>query len=206
MPSLSHFALYMMSLVGRCGYAGIFLVIGLEYACFPIPSEIVLPFVGMSIPQTATLTFLPAFLISIIAGLTGSLICYAIGYYGGIPLMNNLATRNQKLQKSLDIFDHWFTSYGRWAVLFARVIPLTRTYISLFAGLNRMPVFEFLLYSATGIALWNLALMSLGFYLGNNWQLIEGLLSTYSNFILAVVAILLLLFAFKKGVTYRKQC
>ena len=74
MPSLSHFLVFMMSLIGQLGYTGVFLVIGLEYACFPIPSEIVLPFVGMSIPQTA-LEFLPAFLVSIVAGVTGSLVC-----------------------------------------------------------------------------------------------------------------------------------
>lgn len=199
MPAISHFALYMMSLVGQLGYFGVYLVIGLEYACFPIPSEIVLPFVGMSIPQTQ-LQFLPAFLISILAGLSGSLFCYVIGFYGGTPLLQKLAKKNQSLAKALDTFNSWFASYGRWAVLFSRVIPLTRTYISLFAGASCMPISEFLLYSATGIALWNLVLMSLGLYLGNNWSVIEGLLSTYSNIILTCLAIVVVLYFIKKFV------
>lgn len=191
MPSLSHFLVFMMSLIGQLGYTGVFLVIGLEYACFPIPSEIVLPFVGMSIPQTA-LEFLPAFLVSIVAGLTGSLVCYLIGLYGGTPLLRKLSERSSQLEKALTIFNHWFEKYGRWAVLFSRIIPLTRTYISLFAGVNKMPLSAFFLYSSTGIAIWNLVLMSLGFYLGHNWQLIEGILNTYSHIVLILIALVLL--------------
>lgn len=193
MPSLSHLVTFMMSLVGQLGYLGVFLVIGLEYACFPIPSEIVLPFVGMSIPQT-DLQFFPAFITSILAGLFGSLICYWIGLLGGITLLNQLSHKSSQLEKALTIFNTWFEKYGRWAVLFSRVIPLTRTYISLFAGVNKMSLWEFFLYSATGIALWNLVLMSLGFYLGHNWALIEGILNTYSNIVLILLALIILVY------------
>ena len=200
MPSLSHFVTVMMSLVGQLGYFGVFLVIGLEYACFPIPSEIVLPFVGMSIPQTS-LSFLPAFLVSIVAGLIGSLACYLVGLWGGVALLNKLSKKSTQLQNALHIFNDWFGKYGRWAVLFSRVIPLTRTYISLFAGVNKMPIFEFFLYSATGIALWNLVLMSLGFYLGHNWGLIEGILNTYSHIILILLALAIIAYI---GLKYYK--
>lgn len=188
MFSFSYFLTFMMSLVGGLGYLGVFLIIGLEYACFPIPSEIVLPFVGMSIPQTA-LSFFPSFVVSLLAGLLGSFLCYVIGLLGGVPLLNKLQTKSTSLSKALSIFNQWFGQYGRWAVLFSRVIPLTRTYISLFAGVNHMPLLDFFLYSATGIALWNLVLMSLGFYLGSNWTLIEGILDTYSNVVLALLAL-----------------
>ncbi|WP_054738542.1 DedA family protein [Cellulosilyticum ruminicola] len=202
MDIFTSFANYMIYLIEKLGYIGIFFVIGLEYACFPIPSEVVLPFVGMSIPQTS-LSFLPSFLISIVAGLFGSLICYAIGLYGGEPLLHALAKRSSGLQTALDKFDDWFVAYGRWAVLLTRIVPLTRTYISLFAGVSHMPLHEFLLYSSTGIALWNLVLMSIGFYIGNNWALIEQLLNTYSNIALGVLAALVISFVimkfYKKG-------
>ena len=197
MPSLSYFVTFMMSLVGQLGYLGVFLVIGLEYACFPIPSEIVLPFVGISIAQTS-LSFFPTFMVSILAGLTGSLVCYLIGLYGGVTLLNKLCLRHSGLQKATDTFNNWFAHYGRWAVLFSRVIPLTRTYISLFAGVNGMPLLEFFLYSATGIALWNLVLMSLGFYLGHNWNLIEGILNTYSNIIVILLVLTAICFTIYK--------
>ncbi len=197
MTFITQFVDWLMTFVGELGYIGIFIVIGLEYACFPIPSEVVLPFVGMSIPQT-NLSFFPAFLISILAGLVGSYICYFIGYYGGQPLLNKFSSSSKGIHKAMNTFNSWFGRYGRLAVFFSRVIPLTRTYISLFAGVNAMPLLEFSLYSITGIAIWNLILMSLGFYLGNNWEAIEGILNTYSNIVLVLLAIVIILFALKK--------
>lgn len=197
MAIFTSFVNYMIYLIEKLGYIGIFFVIGLEYACFPIPSEVVLPFVGMSIPQTS-LSFLPSFLISILAGLFGSIICYAIGLYGGEPLLHTLAKRSSGLQTALEKFNAWFAAYGRFAVLFTRIVPLTRTYISLFAGVSHMPIHEFLLYSSTGIALWNLVLMSLGFYIGNNWALIEQLLNTYSNIAIGLLAIIVVGFIVMK--------
>ncbi len=202
MAIFTSFVNYMIYLIEKLGYIGIFFVISLEYACFPIPSEVVLPFVGMSIPQTS-LSFLPSFLVSILAGLFGSLICYAIGLYGGEPLLHALAKHSSGLKTALEKFNTWFTSYGRLAVLFTRIIPLTRTYISLFAGVSHMPLYEFLLYSSTGIAIWNLVLMSLGFYIGNNWALIERLLNTYSNIALGLLAIIIVGFIVMKY--YKKQ-
>lgn len=200
---VTQFVNYLMTFVGQLGYIGIFIVIGLEYACFPIPSEVVLPFVGMSIPQT-NLHFLPAFLISILAGLVGSYVCYLIGYYGGQPLLNRLSRSSSGVKKAMTTFNTWFTRYGRLAVLFSRVIPLTRTYISLFAGVHAMSLFEFSLYSLTGISLWNLILMSLGFYLGNNWEAIEGILNTYSNIVLVLLAIAIVLLGLKKWADHQK--
>lgn len=202
MAIFTSFVNYMIYLIEKLGYVGIFFVIGLEYACFPIPSEVVLPFVGMSIPQTS-LSFLPSFLVSIFAGLFGSLICYAIGLYGGEPLLQSLAKRSSGLKTALAKFNNWFADYGRFAVLFTRIVPLTRTYISLFAGVSHMPLHEFLLYSSTGIALWNLVLMSLGFYIGNNWALIEQLLNTYSNIALGLLAIIIVGFIVMKY--YKKE-
>lgn len=188
---LSQIIAYLISLVGAFGYIGVFLVVTLEYICIPIPSEVVLPFVGMSIPQTH-LEFLPAFLLSIFAGLFGSLLCYWLGLYGGKPLLEKLSTRNESIHKSFDIFNNWFTKYGRWAVFFGRILPLSRTYISLFAGINKMTMWEFCLYSAAGVGLWNLFLMGLGYFVGDNWEFIDGLLSTYSNCIIILFVLLLI--------------
>ena len=202
MVSITTLVNYLMTLVGKLGYLGILTIVGLEYACFPIPSEVVLPFVDMSIAQTS-LSFLPAYLTSMIAGLLGSYICYLIGYWGGHTLLDRLSNRSAQVKTATSTFNHWFSRYGRFAVLFARVIPLTRTYISLFAGVNGMSLFEFTLYSVTGIALWNLLLMSLGFYLGNNWSAIEGILNTYSNIVLSLLAMLMIYLAFKKIKAYK---
>jgi len=186
-----------MSLVGKLGYLGIFTVIALEYACFPIPSEVVLPFVGMGVIQT-NLNFLFAFLVSIIAGLCGSWVCYLIGYLGGERVLSWLSKHSSHAKKATHTFNVWFNQYGHWAVLVARIVPLTRTYISIFAGVSHMPFGEFMLYSSVGIAAWNLVLMSLGLYIGDNWQLIESLFSTYSHIVIVFSAIVLSLLFIKK--------
>lgn len=188
---LNQIIAYLISLVGSFGYIGVFLVVTLEYICIPIPSEIVLPFVGMSIPQT-NLEFLPAFLLSIGAGIFGSLLCYWLGLYGGKPLLDKFVKKNDAFRNSYDTFNNWFNKYGRWAVFLGRILPVSRTYISLFAGFNRMNMVEFCLYSAAGVGLWNLFLMGLGFFVGDNWEFIDGLLSTYSNFVI-VLAVLVLI-------------
>ena len=197
MEFLTQFVDTMMQLVGELGYLGIFSSIGLEYACFPLPSEVILPFVGMSISQTS-LNFLPSFIISIIAGLVGSYICYFLGYYGGKSLISKLSSKSKGLSRAMDLFNSWFDKYSRLVVLFSRVIPLTRTYISLFAGLNCMNLMEFTMYSLVGIALWNLVLMGLGFYLGQNWGLISSILNTYSTIIITILGVALILFVLRK--------
>lgn len=203
MPALTNFVSYMINLVGQLGYTGVFIVIGLEYGCFPLPSEVVLPFVGMSIPITH-LSFFWTFIVSILAGLTGSTICYLIGRIGGQALFNKWQSRSASLDRATTKLSTWFENYGRLAVMFSRVIPLTRTYISLFAGLYAMNYIEFLLYSATGIAIWNLVLMSLGYYLGNNWELIQTILNTYSNIAIILLAIAVIYVVYKKFYTPRK--
>ena len=197
MQFLTQFVEKMMLLIGNLGYWGIFSSIGLEYACFPLPSEIILPFVGMSIAQT-NLNFLPAFIISIFAGLSGSYFCYFIGYYGGQGLISKFTSTSKGLSHSMEVFNCWFNNYGKMVVLISRIVPLTRTYISLFAGLNGMNLIEFSLYSLGGIALWNLVLMGLGFYLGENWDAISYILNTYSTIIIAITSIGLILLILKK--------
>lgn len=193
----------LMSLVDKLGYSGIFGIIALEYACFPIPSEVVLPFVGMGVIQT-NLSFLSAFLVSIAAGLAGSWACYLIGQYGGVRVLTWLSRHSRHAKKATATFNIWFNKYGHWAVLLARVVPLTRTYISIFAGVSHMSFWEFMLYSSVGIAAWNLVLMSLGFYIGNNWGLIGSILNTYSQIVILFLGIILLLIVIKKYTGYKK--
>ncbi|WP_069997418.1 DedA family protein [Cellulosilyticum sp. I15G10I2] len=194
----------LMSLINQLGYLGIFAIIGLEYACFPIPSEIVLPFIGLKINQT-NLQFLFVFLISILAGLMGSWICYLIGKLGGTPLLNWLSNHSKNAAKAFYIFNRWFNRYGDWAVLLTRVIPLTRTYISIFAGINHMPFGQFILYSSVGIALWNLILLSLGFYIGNNLSLINALMRTYTHLIIYASILIFLGLLTKKYLLTKKK-
>ncbi|MDF2878245.1 MAG: associated Golgi protein-like protein [Clostridia bacterium] len=204
MLSITQLIETLMSLINELGYLGVFAVIGLEYACFPIPSEVVLPFVGLSINHT-NLDFLLVFLVSICAGLFGSWLCYLMGYLGGPPVLNWLSSHSKNANKASIMFNDWFNHYGDWAVLFTRIIPLTRTYISIFAGINHMPLGQFMLYSSVGIGLWNLILISLGFYIGDNWVLISQLITTYTHLIVGLVMILILSLILKKALLNPKK-
>ena len=204
MSILTEFVHSLMALIHQHGYLGIFAVIGLEYACFPIPSEVVLPFVGLSVTQTH-FSFLAAFLVSILAGLAGSSFCYLIGSYGEDHLTNWLTAHSKQAEKAAAAFNKWFNRYGHWAVLFARIVPLTRTYISIFAGASHMSFGIFLLYSSTGIAFWNLILMSLGFYIGDNLLLVGAILKNYSHIILLLLGLFCVVFLLKKMLIKEKS-
>lgn len=187
---MASFVAYLVELAGKLGYMGVVFIVGLEYACVPIPSEVVLPFVGMSAAM-GEFTFIRALICSVIGGLIGSLICYAIGYNGGVPLLKWSSEKWPKTKKTIKILNEWFAKYGNIAVLLTRVFPLTRTYISILAGAEKLKVGTFIGYSLVGIVAWNTLLISLGYFLGDNIALIEKIVSQYSIVVgvIAIVAI-----------------
>lgn len=169
----------LINLVGYLGYTGVMLIVGLEYACFPIPSEVVLPFIGLSASQ-GEFTFLGALFFSIIGGIVGCLICYLIGYLGGKPLLSWSERRFPKTKKTIRALNKWFDKYGKFAVFITRLFPLTRTYVSLLAGAEKLPLNVFIGYSSLGIVLWNTVLISLGYFIGDNLELIDRIMQKYS--------------------------
>ncbi|MFQ9695313.1 MAG: DedA family protein [Zhenhengia sp.] len=185
---IAHIVDYLMQLAGGLGYFGIIFIVGLEYACFPIPSEVVLPFVGMGI-ATGTYEMVYGFTASIIGAVFGTLLAYAIGYIGGVPLLEWSKRRFPKTKKSIIALDKWIKQYGNLAVLFSRVFPLTRTYVSFLAGSQKLDLLSFMSYSALGIFAWNTALISLGYFLGNNLELIDSIMKKYSTFALIILGI-----------------
>lgn len=185
---IAHIVDYLMQLAGGLGYFGIIFIVGLEYACFPIPSEVVLPFVGMGI-ATGTYEMVYGFTASIIGAVFGTLLAYAIGYIGGVPLLEWSKRRFPKTKKSIIALDKWFKQHGNLAVLFSRVFPLTRTYVSFLAGSQKLDLLSFMSYSALGIFAWNTALISLGYFLGNNLELIDSIMKKYSTFALIILGI-----------------
>lgn len=179
MSGLVGFVSKLISLVGYLGYTGVTLIVGLEYACFPIPSEVVLPFIGMSASQ-GEFTFLGVLFFSVLGGILGSLICYLIGYLGGKPLLAWSEKRFPKTKKTIRALNKWFDKYGKFAVFITRLLPLTRTYVSLLAGAEKLALNVFVGYSTLGIVLWNTVLISLGYFIGDNLELIDSIMQKYS--------------------------
>jgi membrane protein DedA with SNARE-associated domain len=154
--------------IGSAGYAAVFLLMTLESACIPIPSEAIMLFAGFSVSK-GELTLFGIVAAGVLGNLAGSWIAYAVGYYGRLDLLE----KNKLIHispKHLKWADDWFARYGSWTVLFSRMLPIIRTFISLPAGVARMPFWRFTLFTLIGSIPWVLALAIVGEQVGHNWE------------------------------------
>lgn len=150
------------------GYAGIAFLMMLESIIFPLPSEIILPLAGFLVSQ-GLLNFWLVVLAATIGSVIGSGISYEIGRFGGRPFLVKYGRffllNEQRLRKT----DEWFNKHGEGTVLVSRLLPITRYFISIPAGIARMDRRKFFLYTAIGAFIWNLALTGAGLALGTHW-------------------------------------
>ena len=167
--TLGHF---ITAFISHSGYLGIVALMGIESACIPIPSEIIMPFSGY-------LVFLGRFKLMWVA-LAGSLGCnagsavaYAIGFYGGRPLAERYGYYLWISKSDLQLADRWFDHFGDWAVFIARLMPVVRTFIALPAGIARMSFIEFNVYTFLGSLPWCWALAYAGVKLGSRWSVLH---------------------------------
>ncbi|HEY0316954.1 MAG TPA: DedA family protein [Solirubrobacterales bacterium] len=154
--------------IGSAGVVAVFLLMLLESACIPIPSEAIMLFAGFSV-SNGELTLFGVVAAGVLGNLAGSWIAYAVGYYGRIDLLE----RNKLIHispKHLKWADDWFERYGGATVFFARMLPIIRTFISLPAGVAKMPFWRFTGYTLAGCIPWVLMLALVGRSVGNNWE------------------------------------
>ena len=178
----------LTSLLKKYGLLGLCLMILLEYACFPISSEIVLPFCG-AIAKSYDISFFLLIPGSILAGLIGTSLCYLIGRIGGTKVLLFLKTRFPKTEKGITASEEKMERYGALAVCFGRVIPLCRTYIAFIAGSMKQPFGQYITYSLLGITVWNCILISLGYFLKSNWNEVQRYYEEYKVFLIATAAV-----------------
>jgi membrane protein DedA with SNARE-associated domain len=159
---------FATSVVGDLGLAGIALLMTPESACIPIPSEATMLFAGFNVHKGEYSLF-AAVAVGSAANLVGSWIAYAIGYYGRIELLERHGRKLHVKKSDLDRAERWFDRYGSWAVFFSRMLPIVRTFISLPAGVARMPFWRFSLLTLAGCVPWVLMLTLVGRAAGENW-------------------------------------
>ena len=164
---------YIVNIIASIGYVGIFLLMAIESACTPLPSEIVMPFSGFA-AQRGELNFFMVVLAGSLGCLAGSMIAYTVGYYGGRPFLEKYGKYVFIKKHDIDLATRWFDRYGGKAVFLARLLPIVRAFISLPAGIARMDVKRFALYSFVGSVPWCLALAYVGVLLGDNWEKLES--------------------------------
>ncbi len=180
------------------GIPAILLLILLEYACFPISSELVLPFAG-AFGAGADMPLLLLILYSSVAGLIGTSLTYGIGRYGGSPLLEKIMSRFPSSKKPILSSYRTFGNHGKLAVCLGRVIPLCRTYIAFVAGACNQPYLTYALFSFLGIAIWNTVLLTLGYYFYQYREIFFGYFDRYKIFIFfGGILILLLIFVWRQ--------
>src|SRR6185295_5125974 len=155
-------------LIDATGLAGVFVLMVLESACVPIPSEATMLFAGFNVSE-GNLTLFGVVAAGVLGNVVGSLIAYAAGYYGRLELLD----RNRLVhisRRHLESADRWFERHGPATVFFARMLPVVRTFISLPAGVARMPLGRFTAYTLAGCIPWVLALAIIGREVGDRWD------------------------------------
>ena len=162
----------IITAIEQLGYAGVGIAMAMESACIPLPSEVIMPFAGY-VAWEGKLTLLGVAVAGTLGCLVGSLIAYFIGAYGGRPLLERYGRYILIRKSELDRADTWFEKHGDITVLVSRVLPIIRTFISLPAGIARMDIKKFSLYTTLGSFPWCLALAYIGFLLGPHWPKIE---------------------------------
>jgi membrane protein DedA with SNARE-associated domain len=165
---------FVISVIEQLGYAGVFAGMTLESVGLPIPSEVIMPFAGYVVWEGG-LTLIGITLAGTLGCLAGSLIAYCIGLWGGRPLLERYGKYVLIRKRELDLADKWFGKYGDRAVFVSRLLPVVRTYISFPAGIVKMDLKKFSLYTVLGSLLWCFGLAYIGVLLGPHWVDIEGL-------------------------------
>jgi len=161
--------LLIKSVIGVTGYTGIALLMAIESACIPLPSELIMPFAGYLVYE-GTLKLLGAATAGAVGCNLGSLVAYEIGCYGGRPLVEKYGHWILMGRRELDWADRFFARWGHAAVFLGRLLPVIRTFIALPAGIARMPRGKFHLYTFLGSWPWCFVLAYLGMKLGENWR------------------------------------
>jgi membrane protein DedA with SNARE-associated domain len=202
MPDLlGALAAWVTDIVYAAGYFGIGALTAMENLLPPIPSELVLPLAGFLAGRGRF--WLPAVILAATAGsLAGSLILYALGrWMGEDPLRRFIRGHGRYLfldEGDLDWAAGWFDRHGDAAVFFGRLVPLIRSGISVPAGVERMPLWRFALYTTLGSALWNGLLTGFGWALGEQWELVQQFVAPMSYAVLAALAVLVVWFVWRR--------
>jgi membrane protein DedA with SNARE-associated domain len=162
-------AAWITSVISAAGYGGVMLLMAIESACIPLPSEIIMPFSGYLV-YTGRFSLLAVATWGAIGCNLGSVLAYEIGYFGGRPLVHRYGRYIFVSQHDLNMADRFFARWGSLAVLIARLLPVIRTFIALPAGIARMPRLRFHIYTFIGSWPWCFALAYIGMRLGEQWD------------------------------------
>ena len=179
---------FIISTISALGYPGILLLMAIESACIPLPSEIILPFSGYLV-WTGRFNIWWVAVMGALGCNAGSIVAYFAGKYGGRSFLTRYGKYVLVSKHEMDIADRWFERYGQWTVFFARLLPVIRTFIAFPAGIARMDFWKFNVYTFLGSFPWCLGLAYAGYQLGAHWDSLRGYFHKF-DFVIGVLLVL----------------
>lgn len=166
---LAALATFIITVISTMGYGGIVLLMAIESACIPLPSEIIMPFAGYLVFK-GEMTLWGIALAGAVGCVVGSIPAYYLGMYGGRPLVERYGKYVLISKRDLDMADHWFEKYGDIIIFIARLLPAVRTFIAFPAGVARMNMTKFIAYTFVGSLIWCWVLGYAGMKFGQHWE------------------------------------
>lgn len=186
---MSQFTDVFLQFIDAWGYYAVAILMALENACIPIPSELILGFAGYMI-YAGRMTFTMAMVAGMVGGMAGSYFAYYVGHYGGRPFVDKYGKYFFVKKSHVDIAQEWFDKYGIKAVFFSRMLPVVRTFISLPAGFAHVDMRQFFFYTFIGSLPWTALILFIGMMLGEGWKV---MMEVGHEISLAVAAILVII-------------
>jgi membrane protein DedA with SNARE-associated domain len=194
---LDQLSIIIREIITALGYPGISIVMFSENVFPPIPSELVMPFAGFLVAD-GEMGFIEVIIAGTVGAVLGAIVLYYLGLWLDEPVIRRFVRRFGRYfllsEDDLDRALEFFEKYGQAVIFFGRLIPIIRSLISIPAGMNRMPMVTFLIFTALGTTIWNLILTIGGWFLGENWQDILGYVRQYEKVTVVVLAVAVLVF------------
>lgn len=195
---------FILTIINKFGYFGIFLLIAIENVFPPIPSEVILTFSGF-MTTSSKLSVIGVIIASTLGSTIGGIVLYSLGRFLNKERLTKIVSGKlgkvlHLKKKDIENADKWFDTKGQKTVFFCRFVPIVRSLISIPAGMSEMNFTKFLAYTITGTTIWNTVLTVLGSIVGKNWKKVVSYLEIYSSLVLIIILILIIL-----GLIYFKR-
>lgn len=199
---------FVNSIYNTLQWPGVILLMAIESACIPIPSELIMPLAGwllISQPGLPSVFVLLFGFYGAVGNVIGSVAAYEVGYWGGRPLLDRWGKYILISQHDLDRADYWFKKHGSISIFVSRLLPAVRTFISLPAGIAKMNLFKFISYSFIGSFIWSTALAWAGYLIGQHWEDIRNAIRPFDWVILALFVLAVAYYIYRHVRHYNKS-
>jgi membrane protein DedA with SNARE-associated domain len=199
---------FIQGLFDAIGWTGVVVAMAIESACIPLPSEVTMPLAGWMLVKNKGLGLdwvLMAGLYGAIGNLIGSWIAYAVGVWGGRPFLLKYGKYVLVSKHDIDLADRWFSKYGDATGFLTRLMPVIRTFISFPAGVTRMNLVKFSIYTFLGALPWSAGLAYAGYVAGEHWEEIRAVMRPWDIPIVLVCMVLVGIFVYRKAKAGRAE-